>query len=66
MGDEFNKWLCQKLSDISPGCDCDVFVSYISGILETEPSHEEQLRSVCETLEELGVINIGFSLTITL
>ena len=61
MGDDFDDWLRKKLADISPGCDIDVFVAYLRGILETEPSQEEQLQSVCDTLEELGVTYVYFS-----
>lgn len=52
----FDTWLSQKLLKLNPDVDLDVFVSYISGILEADTPDDEKTESIFGILGELAVI----------
>jgi hypothetical protein len=49
----FNTWLSDKLFKLNNDVDLEVFVSYITGILETETSHEDQHESLMDIISEI-------------
>ncbi|XP_050402298.1 coiled-coil domain-containing protein 43 [Patella vulgata] len=51
--DAYEKWLCDKLLELNPDTDTEVFVTYIIGILESESDEEEQKESLAEFLTSL-------------
>ena len=54
--DEFSKWLSTKLKKINPDVDLDVFVPYLTGILETEDTEKEEMEeSIQGFLSEITV-----------
>ncbi len=56
MGDAFSEWLSKKLLNINPDVDLDVFVTYLTGILDTEDQdREEQEESIQGFLAEITV-----------
>jgi hypothetical protein len=50
----FDAWLSEKLQNLNAEVDLEVFVSYISGILESEPSEDEQIESLSGILAEIS------------
>ena len=44
MENEFTDFLSKKLQDINPDVDLDVFVPYLTGILETEDIEKEEME----------------------
>ncbi|XP_046350910.1 coiled-coil domain-containing protein 43-like [Haliotis rufescens] len=42
----YEEWLAQKLISLNPDVDGEVFVTYISGILDTDTSNEEKKESL--------------------
>lgn len=52
----FDTWLSQKLLKLNPDVDLDVFVCYISGILEADTPDDEKAESIFGILGELAVI----------
>ncbi|XP_046584280.1 LOW QUALITY PROTEIN: coiled-coil domain-containing protein 43-like [Haliotis rubra] len=42
----YEEWLSQKLISLNPDVDGEVFVTYISGILDTDTSNEEKKESL--------------------
>ena len=53
--DKFSAWLAKTLTDLNGDVDTDVFVSYISGILDTETDDEEIKESIMGILSEVTV-----------
>ncbi|KAK3088556.1 hypothetical protein FSP39_020568 [Pinctada imbricata] len=49
----FESWLEQKLLTLNPDVDTDVFVMYITGILDTEESIEDKKESLEDILGEV-------------
>ena len=52
----FESWLTEKLLSVNPDADTDVFVSYISGILEEESAEDEKKESILDLLSQVVVI----------
>ena len=60
MEEDFSVYLSDKLQKINPDVDLDVFVPYLTGILETEDiDQEEREESIQGFLAEISV-NIPF------
>ncbi|ESN96354.1 hypothetical protein HELRODRAFT_163408 [Helobdella robusta] len=55
LNNRFDAWLSEKLLSFNPDTDLDIFVSYITGILETETVEDEKINSLSELLSELLV-----------
>ena len=53
--DSFSTWLSEKLLCINKDVDLDVFVEYISGILDTDTSREDKTESLEEIIGEIMV-----------
>ena len=54
--DEFDSWLSNKLIELNPNTDLDVFVQYIRSILDTEgEDKDELLDSLSGIIEEINV-----------
>lgn len=51
----FDTWLSEKLLNLNQDVDLDVFVSYISGILEADTPEDEKSESLFGILGELVV-----------
>ena len=51
----FETWLTEKLLSVNPDTDTDVFVSYITGILEEESPQEEKKESLADILGQVVV-----------
>ena len=61
MEEDFSVYLSDKLQKINPDVDLDVFVPYLTGILETEDIDQEEMEeSIQGFLAEISV-NIPFS-----
>ena len=58
IDETFNTWLSKKLFEINKDVDLDVFVSYITGILETEISEDDRNESLSGILSEI-VMNVS-------
>ena len=60
-GDEFDIWFSEKLTNICPDVDLDVFVQYVRGVLETDTDMEDKTESITDILGEITVWTfIGF------
>ena len=55
MASKFESWLSEKLLSLNSDVDLDVFVSYITGILETESSLEDKKDSLLDIIGEILV-----------
>jgi len=53
--DSFNTWLSDKLLCINKDVDLDVFVEYITGILETDTSRDDKNESLEGIIGEILV-----------
>jgi len=51
----FNAWLSEKLLCINKDVDLDVFVEYITGILETDTSRDDKNESLEGIIAEILV-----------
>lgn len=51
----FEDWLGEKLTSLNPEVDTEVFVTYITGILETETDEEDTRESIMDILGEVLV-----------
>ena len=51
----YETWLTEKLLSVNPDADTDVFVSYITGILEEESPDAEKKESIVELLGQVVV-----------
>ena len=51
----FETWLTEKLLAVNPDTDTDVFVSYITGILEEESPEDEKKESIVDLLGQVVV-----------
>ena len=51
----FNTWLSEKLLCINKDVDLDVFVEYITGILDTDTSSDDKTESLEEIIGEILV-----------
>ncbi|XP_022318032.1 coiled-coil domain-containing protein 43-like [Crassostrea virginica] len=49
----FEDWLGEKLTSLNPEVDTEVFVTYITGILETETDEEDTRESIMDILGEV-------------
>jgi len=54
----FNAWLSEKLLCINKDVDLDVFVEYITGILETDTSRDDKNESLEGIVSEILVGDI--------
>jgi len=52
----YEEWLTEKLLSLNPDTDTDVFVSYITGILEEDTSEEEKRESLVDFIGQVVVI----------
>ncbi|KAH3712298.1 hypothetical protein DPMN_071992 [Dreissena polymorpha] len=52
----YETWLTEKLLSLNPETDTDVFVTYITGILEEETTDDEKRESVIDLLAQIVVI----------
>ena len=60
MEEDFSVYLSAKLQKINPDVDLDVFVPYLTGILETEDTDQEEMEeSIQGFLAEISV-NVPF------
>ena len=55
MESVFDSWLSKKLTNINSDVDLEVFVSYITGILDTDISNEDKNESIAGILGEITV-----------
>ena len=66
--DRFSAWLSKRLEEISPDIDVELFVSYISGILEEEDTPRDDKKEslavflvavvpVCSFLEQFIIFS---------
>ena len=53
--ENFNTWLSEKLLSFNKDVDLDVFVEYITGILETETSRDDKSESLEGIIGEILV-----------
>ena len=53
--ENFNTWLSEKLLSFNKDVDLDVFVEYITGILETETSRDDKNESLEGIIGEILV-----------
>lgn len=51
----FEDWLGERLTSLNPEVDTEVFVTYITGILETETDEEDTRESILGILGEVLV-----------
>ncbi|XP_060581392.1 coiled-coil domain-containing protein 43-like [Ruditapes philippinarum] len=49
----FESWLTEKLLSLNPDTDTDVFVSYITGILDEDSSSDEKKESITELIGQV-------------
>ena len=52
----YEEWLTEKLLSLNPDTDTDVFVSYLTGILEEDTSEEEKRESLVDFIGQVVVI----------
>jgi hypothetical protein len=52
----FESWLTEKLLSLNPDTDTDVFVSYITGILDEDSSSDEKKESITELIGQVVVM----------
>ena len=52
----YEEWLTEKLLSLNPDTDTDVFVSYITRILEEDTSEEEKRESLVDFIGQVVVI----------
>lgn len=53
--DSYETWLTEKLLSLNPDTDTDVFVSYISGILEEDTTEDEKRESLIDFIGQVVV-----------
>ena len=60
----YESWLTEKLLSANPDTDTDVFVSYITGILEEESPEDEKKESILDLLGQV-VVRMEKNLTLS-
>lgn len=58
---EYESWLTEKLLSLNPDTDTDVFVSYITGILDEDTSEDEKKESLIDLIGQVVVNVIKFA-----
>ena len=51
----YDSWLTERLLQLNPDTDTDVFVSYITGILEEDVPKEEKMESMTDFISQVVV-----------